>query len=97
MTPERWQQVERIYQEAAARPPADRIAFLDRQCAGDAALRAEVERMLAADAEAGSFLEAAGVESGCLSDSPANRSLPGGSRWTRGPISSRSARCCSRC
>src|SRR5262249_54136806 len=32
--------------------------FLDEACAGDAALRGEVERLLAADAEASGFLEA---------------------------------------
>jgi serine/threonine protein kinase len=37
--------------------PGERIAFLDEACADDAALRGSVERMLSAQAKAGSFLE----------------------------------------
>src|SRR3990172_547201 len=37
--------------------PAERLAFLDEACAGDAGLRDRVERMLAAQVKAGSFLE----------------------------------------
>jgi serine/threonine protein kinase/tetratricopeptide (TPR) repeat protein len=39
------------------RSPGERQQFLDRACAGDAALRAEVEALLQADDRAGSFLE----------------------------------------
>jgi tRNA A-37 threonylcarbamoyl transferase component Bud32 len=38
--------------------PAERAAYLDRACAGDADLRARVERLLAARPQVGSFLEA---------------------------------------
>src|SRR3954454_14202740 len=38
------------------RPAAERREFLDRACAGDAALRAEVEALLEASDRAGSFL-----------------------------------------
>jgi serine/threonine protein kinase len=38
---------------------AERAAFLDRACGGDAALRARVEALLEADARAGKFLEGA--------------------------------------
>jgi serine/threonine protein kinase/WD40 repeat protein len=37
--------------------PTERSAYLDRACADNAALRAEVEELLAAAAQAGSFLE----------------------------------------
>src|SRR5262249_32983371 len=37
--------------------PGERQAYLDGACAGDAALRAEVEALLEADARAGNFLE----------------------------------------
>jgi tRNA A-37 threonylcarbamoyl transferase component Bud32 len=37
--------------------PAERLAYLDRACAGDAALRTQVEALLAAHAGAGSFLD----------------------------------------
>src|SRR5262245_34534802 len=36
---------------------AERVAFLDRECAGDAALRAEVDALLDASRRAGGFLE----------------------------------------
>ena len=42
---------ERIFHEALERLPADRDAFLDEACGGDAALRMRVERLLGADAE----------------------------------------------
>jgi serine/threonine protein kinase len=62
MTPGRWEQIERIYQEAAARPAAERASFLDQACAGDAELRAEVERMLSCASGSGGFLESPAVE-----------------------------------
>jgi serine/threonine protein kinase len=45
-----------IFQEALALEGADRGAFLGRACAGDAALRAEVESLLSAYSDAGDFL-----------------------------------------
>src|SRR5207302_8060299 len=39
------------------RSPGERQEYLDGACAGDAALRAEVEALLEASARAGSFLE----------------------------------------
>ena len=48
MTPERRQQVERIYQAALDRDPTARSTFLDDVCAGDAQLRAQVESLLSA-------------------------------------------------
>ncbi len=46
----RWLLVRAILDEAFERPPAERSAFLDRQCADEPELRAEVESLLAADA-----------------------------------------------
>lgn len=43
MTPERWQQLKQIFQSALERKPAERSAFLSEVCAGDPALRSEVE------------------------------------------------------
>jgi hypothetical protein len=37
--------------------PPERAAYLDEACAGDADLRRRVDRMLAAQARAGNFLE----------------------------------------
>jgi serine/threonine-protein kinase len=45
---ERWQQLQEVFEAACALPPESRPAFLDGACQ-DAALRVEVEAMLAAD------------------------------------------------
>ena len=62
MDPARWQQVERIYHAAAERPNEERASFLDKECAGDTDLRAEVERMLTVEADVGVFLDAPAME-----------------------------------
>ena len=46
MDPARWQQIERLYHAALARPAADRASFLVEACAGDESLRREVEELL---------------------------------------------------
>ena len=46
MTVERWGRISQIYSEAMACAPTARAAFLDDACAGDSALRAEVESLL---------------------------------------------------
>ena len=53
MTPERWQQVRGVFDQAASQPPAERPAFLDRACADDPDLRREVESLLLSHHEAG--------------------------------------------
>jgi serine/threonine-protein kinase len=58
MTLERWQQIAAVLDEALDCAPEQRSALLDRLCAADASLRAEVERLLAADQSAGRFLDA---------------------------------------
>jgi serine/threonine protein kinase len=55
MTPERWARVVELFEALADRPAVERQARLAAACAGDAALRDEVERMLDSDAEAGTF------------------------------------------
>jgi serine/threonine protein kinase len=62
MKPERWQEVEKIFQSALERAPGLRTAFLDEACAGDEFLRQEVESLIAADQEAGEFIEASAIE-----------------------------------
>jgi serine/threonine-protein kinase len=47
MKPERWRQITAIFEEAAARAGAEREAYLARRCDGDAALRREIESLLA--------------------------------------------------
>ena len=71
MTPERWQQVQRLYQAALEREPSRRAAFLKEACAGDEALRREVESLLAYQDQAEGFIEAPPL------DAAAQRSIGG--------------------
>jgi serine/threonine protein kinase len=57
MSPERYQQIKRLFARVADLPAAQRPAALDRLCAGDPALRAELERVLESDHAAGRFME----------------------------------------
>jgi WD40 repeat protein/predicted Ser/Thr protein kinase len=64
--------VQNLFDQAVALPPEQRAAFLEAACAGDAALRAEVESLLACDTDFGQ-----GAAEGLLK-SPLVRT-PGGS------------------
>jgi serine/threonine protein kinase len=57
MTPERWQQVEAVFQEALDHKPPGRASFLDHACAGDDELKEEANSLIAAYDEAGAFIE----------------------------------------
>ncbi|MCP9495360.1 MAG: protein kinase [Pyrinomonadaceae bacterium MAG19_C2-C3] len=52
----RWQQIEHLYFAALEQSPAERAAFLARECADDEALRREVTSLISADDETGDFL-----------------------------------------
>jgi serine/threonine protein kinase/dipeptidyl aminopeptidase/acylaminoacyl peptidase len=67
MTPDRFQEVERLYHAARARPNDQRASFLAEACASDAALQAEVESMLASERAAAGFMSTPAVDSGMLS------------------------------
>ena len=62
MKPERWQQIDKLLEEALERDASDRAAFLDQACAGDGALRGKVEALLAASEQAGDFLTRPALE-----------------------------------
>ncbi len=63
MTPERWQQIRRVYEEAVSLVASDRPLFLTRSCADDAELRQEVESLLRYQDQAGSvFLKQPAVD-----------------------------------
>jgi len=62
MKPERWQEIEQLYHSALKREASQRAAFLKEACAGDEALRREVESLLACQAQAESFIEAPVLE-----------------------------------
>jgi serine/threonine-protein kinase len=52
----RWAKVQELFAAALEKAPASRAEFLATACSGDAALRSEVETLLAANDEAGDFL-----------------------------------------
>jgi eukaryotic-like serine/threonine-protein kinase len=53
MTPERWRQVTEVFHAARSRDASARASYLEHACAGDGALRAEVDAMLAAHHDPG--------------------------------------------
>jgi serine/threonine protein kinase/Flp pilus assembly protein TadD len=57
--------------------PQERAAYLEEACQGDADLRRQVEKMLAAQAQAGSFLERPGLEPSITIDEPPLPEQPG--------------------
>ncbi len=59
---ERWKQLDQLFHSALEREPAKRAAFLDESCGSDQSLRKEVEALLAAHEEAGSFIESPALE-----------------------------------
>src|SRR5262249_21168586 len=56
LPPDRWQRVTDLFHAALAHEPRLREAFLDQECADDAALRQDVASLIAAHEEAGSYL-----------------------------------------
>ena len=79
MTPERYQQIGQLYHEALERNPAESVSFLDLACGGDAALRKEVESLLAYDLRAEGFIESPAGRTG---DTDARRSDGAVDGWT---------------
>ena len=57
MTPERYKQVGDIYRMAIELPTESRAKFLETACGGDAALRHDVELLLAHQSESGGWLD----------------------------------------
>ena len=62
MKPERWRQVEELYQSVLALEESKRSAFLDDSCAGDEALRREVQSLLDSQERAEMFMESPAME-----------------------------------
>src|SRR5256714_7892331 len=62
MNPERWQQVNDLFQSAVERAPEERAAFLDEGCHGDEGLLREVESLLASYERAENFIESPAFE-----------------------------------
>jgi hypothetical protein len=57
MTPELWQDIDRLFHEALERPVDQRPAFVQQSSAGDEALRGEVDSLLEQHYLASTFLE----------------------------------------
>ena len=57
MQPERWRQIEALYDQACSLGGEERRAFIQKACAHDASLREELESLLASGDEAKSFIE----------------------------------------
>jgi len=62
MEPERWRQVEQLYQSVLALEESKRSSFLDDSCSGDEALRREVLSLLARQEQADMFMETPAME-----------------------------------
>jgi Tol biopolymer transport system component/serine/threonine protein kinase len=66
MQSERWQRVKQVFDAAAELAPAERSAYLDRSCDGDAELRTEVDSLLASADSSEDFLDQPAV--GAIAD-----------------------------
>jgi len=62
MKPQRWQQINDLFQSAVERAPEERTAFLEQACHGDEGLRREVESLIAVDERAENFIETPAFE-----------------------------------
>ena len=69
LTPERWQRVKEVLGRALETEPDQRAAYLEKACASDASLRADVEHLLAAEMEAGpAFLSRMAADGSSVGD-----------------------------
>ncbi|HYG79020.1 MAG TPA: hypothetical protein VD861_01455, partial [Pyrinomonadaceae bacterium] len=57
MTPERWKQIEEVFQTALDLPPPERRRYIVEACTGDDTLREQVEALVAQHDQAGDFIE----------------------------------------
>src|SRR5687768_2622422 len=57
MSPERWSQIESVFQSAMDLPTDNRAAFLEAECGPDDSLRREVEKLLMSADSASGFIE----------------------------------------
>ena len=62
MSPERWQEIERLYNSALAVESGQRESFLKQACAGDESLQREVEQLLASRSGIERFIESPALE-----------------------------------
>ena len=62
MQPERWEQINDLFQSAVEHAPEDRVAFLEEACRGDEALCREVKSLIACYEPAEGFIESSAFE-----------------------------------
>jgi serine/threonine protein kinase/tetratricopeptide (TPR) repeat protein len=62
MSPERWQQIEEVFQAALDLPEGERAPYISASCAGDEELREQVLALVAQHDESGDFIESPAVE-----------------------------------
>ena len=67
ISPERWQQIDAVFQAAVELEPEQRAVYLDGVCQGDLLLREKVETMLADDDHPWQWLEESAVEAAAQS------------------------------
>jgi serine/threonine protein kinase/dipeptidyl aminopeptidase/acylaminoacyl peptidase len=77
MTPDRWRQIEQLFEGARARPVAERGAYLAGACGVDTDLRGEVESLLTQADSRDSFLEVPAADFAGLSNEPPHGALIG--------------------
>lgn len=79
MEAEKWQKIKAIFDSAIETETDKRIAYLDDACAGDVALRREVDELLTCSDAAGSFMERpfAGAIEALLTDDESGLLEPG--------------------
>ena len=75
MTSDRWEQVQRLYHAALERSWSERAAFLVDACAGDQALRREVEFLLDNPASTVWFDKIVGAAAAHVLDQPVSPSV----------------------
>src|ERR1044071_8054950 len=62
MMPERWKQIDELFQAVIEQPPSERSAFLDVACSDDKALRDEIDSLISLQQQAETFLEVPAFE-----------------------------------
>ncbi len=78
MTPEAWQRVRDVLDQALQVSPGKRAEYLDQACAGETELRAEVESLVEAHERAGTtFLEGEAIQAAGFEGSAGNAALEG--------------------
>ena len=62
MNPDRWKQVDDLFQAVLEQPPEERDAFLRRACGPDEQLEREVRSLLSSQQQVGTFLQTPAIE-----------------------------------